>query len=125
MHLSTQGRTWDRKTVAGGATSSAMVLPIEGIDGLGGAGKFRMGKGFAFKPHRHGDWLVITVLSGRLEVLHEGDTAPCVYEAGDVYVVAPGAVHRETALADSEVVVVYGPGVRGEHYETHTVSVGA
>ena len=128
MHISTQGRTWvtevwDSEDGAGGATASMMTLSVEGIEGLGEAGKYRLEKGFEFKSHRHRDWVVVTVVSGRVRVAPPGGGEPTVYEPGDVYLVKPGEVHRETMLEDTEVVVVNGPGVVGERYETHTVEV--
>jgi len=128
MHVSTQERDWitkDWESEGAGrsATASSIYLPVEGIAGLGSVGKFRLEKGFEFKPHRHRDWVIVTVLSGRLKVATGGDAESCVYEAGEVYVAAPGELHRETMLEDTEVVVVTGPRVVGESYATHVIDV--
>lgn len=132
MHISTQGRPWESESWApesdgniesSGATSSVIALPVEGIAGLGGAFKVRMDKGLEFETHQHGDWVVVTVLSGKVQVAHEGDAESCVFEAGDTYLVEPGSVHRETMLVNSEVIVVHGPGVVGERFSTRTVNV--
>lgn len=129
MHVSTQGCTWVTETIsesegnADGATAKALLLPVEGIANLGATGWYELEKGFEYKTHRHRDWLVIAVVSGRLKVTTNSDTETCVYEAGDVYLVEPGAVHRETALEDTKVLIVSGPGTIGEQFQAHTVKV--
>ena len=126
MHVSTRDRNWATKSkhTKSDTTSGSIILPVDGIDGLGVAGKYRMPKGFEFKTHQHSDWVIITVLSGRVQVTHPvDDETITVYEPGDVYVVEPGATHRETMLENTEVVVITGPGVVNEQYDTHIVEL--
>lgn len=123
MHISSQGLTWEAEEVEGDAPCSFVSLPVEGVTGVGGALKFRMGKGIEFKYHRHRDWVAVTILSGKVRVAPPGGAEPSVYEAGDVYLVEPGSLHQETMLEDTEVVVVHGPGVTGEQFDIHTTDV--
>jgi quercetin dioxygenase-like cupin family protein len=129
MHTSTLGRDWvteDGNSEAKEKPSSAsmITLAVDEIAALGEVGKYKVGKGFEFKPHQHGNWLVVTVLSGRVEVQLEGEDESTIYGPGEVYVVeANHAPHRETMLEDTEVVVIGGPGLLGERYEAHTVDV--
>ena len=123
MHISSQGLTWEDEEVEGGAACSFVSLPLGKLTDVGGAYKFRMGKGLEFKYHRHADWVAVTILSGKVRVASPGEADPPVYEADDVYLVEPGTLHQETMLEDTEVVVIHGPGVTGERFEIHTVEV--
>jgi quercetin dioxygenase-like cupin family protein len=101
-----------------------ITLGVDEIDALGEVGKYKMDKGFEFKPHSHGDWLAVIVLSGQVEVQLDGEDEATVYGPGEVYVVEANHVpHRETILEETEVVVINKPGVLGESYATHTVEV--
>jgi len=123
MHISTKGHDWVTYNAGKGVSAEAMELSFGGIEGLGEAGKYRLKKGFEFKPHQHRDWVVVTVLSGRVRVTPPTGGEPTVYDPGDIYLVKPLEVHRETMLDDTEVVVVNGPGVAGEVYDTHIVEL--
>jgi quercetin dioxygenase-like cupin family protein len=129
MHISTLDREWvseewDMENPKKGASAAMITLGVDHIAALGEVGKYKMDKGFEFKMHQHGDWLVVIVMSGRVEVQLKGEDESTIYGPGDVYVVEPHHVpHRETMLEDTEVVVINGPGVVGESYATHTVEV--
>ena len=128
MHESTQNQGWVTKSWHSqddqcNAEAHMIQLPVEGVTGLGGVGKYKLGKGFEFKPHRHRDWVVVTVLKGRIKVATGGDTETCIYKAGDTYLAKPGELHRETMLEDSELVVVIGPLAVGQNYATTVVDV--
>lgn len=123
MHVSEKEGTWESSEVEGGGTVSFVSVPVEGINGVGGAFKYRMSKGIEFKYHRHRDWVAVTVLSGKVCVAPPGDVEASIYETGNVYLVEPGSLHQETMLEDTEVVVVHGPGVTGEQFEIHTIDL--
>ena len=129
MHTSTLGRDWETEDGNSEdkekpASTSMIALAVDEIAALGEVGKYKMDKGFEFKLHQHSDWLVVTVLSGRVKVQLKGEDEATIYGPGEVYVVeANHAPHCETMLEDTEVVVIGGPGLLGERYETHMVDV--
>ena len=123
MHKSTRDTPYESGTIEGGAAYGRVQLAFTGTDAVGLVGKYRLGKGLEFAPHRHKDWLVVTVLSGRLRVSQRNGAEACTFGPGDTYLVEPGEVHTETALEDTEVVVINGPGVNDEQFVLRTVAV--
>lgn len=86
-------------------------------------GKYQSSKGVQFTRHTHTDWVVVTVLTGKVEVSRNNGSEVHVYHPGDTYLVEPGETHIETSLADTEVVVVNGPAVNNEKFIMRTIHV--
>ena len=107
MHISTKGRkwateVWDLEDKEKRASASMITLGVDEIAALGEVGKYKMDKGFEFKSHQHGDWLVAIVMSGLVEVQLEGEDEATIYEPEDIYVVeANHTPHRETMLKET------------------------
>ena len=121
-HLSADFESDHADEVEGGGKVEGSLLTVEEFDGLREVGYYRMSKGVQFKPHRHKDWLVITVLKGRLRVEtlgHEDE----VFQPGDTYLVEPGHVHTETAVEDNTVVLVTQGSKDFSDFPMHTVEV--
>ena len=122
MHKSTKGADFESCEFEGGATKE-IRLQFKGTSAVGVVAKVKLDKGWQFVPHRHTDWLVITVLSGMLQVTQRNGQDVCLYEAGDTYLVEPGDLHTETALEDTCVVVITGPGVLQEKLTLRIVDI--
>lgn len=69
------------------------------------SGLFRMPQGMALPVHHHLYWCQVYVVSGSIEVQVEGES-PHAINAGGYYFVEPGDTHRETALADTLLLVI-------------------
>ena len=122
MHKSTKGADFVLREYEGGATKQ-IKLQFKGTAAVGMVAKVQLDKGWQFVPHRHTDWLVITVLSGMLQVTQSNGQDVCIYEAGDTYLVEPGDLHTETALEETYVVVITGPGVVNEKRTVRIVDI--
>ena len=79
------------------------------------SGFFRMREGMRLPAHRHGKWVQILVLEGKMEVVLKGGR-PRTVEAGGYYFVEPGDTHTETAVENTLLLVVaqLGPQERAE-----------
>ncbi|OGT85166.1 MAG: hypothetical protein A3H91_05345 [Gammaproteobacteria bacterium RIFCSPLOWO2_02_FULL_61_13] len=86
-------------------------------------GKYKSSKGVQFTRHTHTDWVVVTVLNGKVEVSRHNGADIRVYLPGDTYLVEPGDTHTETSLEDTEVVVVNGRGVNNEKFIMRTINI--
>lgn len=128
MHKSTRGLEWETEEPLaedsrGNLPIGSKRLPVEEIDALGEVGKFRIEKGYEFSVHRHRDWGIVVVLRGSVQVTLPDEEKPTVYEAGDVYLVEPGTLHREIMLDDTEVVVIKGSHGIEDRFTTQMVDL--
>lgn len=123
MHKSTKDVPFEFFAIEGGGTYGVIQVSPEKTGALGMLGKYSMSKGVQFAPHRHKDWVVVTVISGKLQLAQRNQSETCTYLPGESYLVEPGAVHTETALEDTVVVVVNGPRVNSEQFAMRTVDV--
>ena len=123
MHKSTRDQIYQFGEVEGGAKRGVMKLGFSKTDAVGVVASLKQGKGLHVPPHRHADWIAVTVVSGRVRVTQRNGSEECIYEAGDTYLVEPGDVHSETALEDTHVVVVAGPGVAKDKWSFTTITV--
>src|SRR5882724_9060335 len=69
------------------------------------SGLFRLPKGFQFPHHKHGRWVQILVLGGKIRVEVDG-LEPRTMAAGEYYFVEPGDPHVETVVEDLTAFVV-------------------
>ena len=69
------------------------------------SGFFRMPKGMQIPTHHHAYWVQVFVMSGKMQVEAVGSEAQSI-AAGEYYFVEPGETHVETALEDTQLLVV-------------------
>lgn len=98
-YVTKSDRTWDAARVRGVSMPSC-TLWDGGHDVV--TRLFRMEKGASLPRHRHEVWVQIFVVSGKMHV----DLGDRTLEAGDYYFVEPGDTHVETALEDTELLVI-------------------
>ena len=126
FHESTRDVPYTFADIEGGGRYGAVRLTFANTDAVGGVGKYKSSKGVQFTRHTHTDWVVVTVLSGRVEVTRQDGADRRVFDAGDTYLVEPGETHVETSLEeDTVVVVVNGPGVNDEQFMMRTIEIDA
>ena len=123
MHKSTKDVPFELFAIEGGGTYGVIQVRPEKTDALGMLGKYSMSKGVQFAPHRHKDWVAVTVISGKLQVSQRPHGETCIYLPGESYLVEPGDVHTETALEETVVVVVNGPRVNNEQFTMRTLAI--
>lgn len=123
VHKSTSDVAYEFADIEGGGSYGAIRLAFAKTDAVGMVGKYWSSKGVQFTRHTHTDWVVVTVITGKVEVVRQDGADVRVYLPGDTYLVEPGETHMETSLEDTEVVVVNGPRVNREQFVMRTVSV--
>ncbi|HLF31703.1 MAG TPA: cupin domain-containing protein [Xanthomonadales bacterium] len=123
FYKSTKDVPYEFADIEGGGTYGAVRLSFTKTDAVGMVGKYRSSKGVQFTRHTHTDWVVVTVLSGKVEVSRHNGADIRVYNPGDSYLVEPGETHTETSLEDTEVVVVNGPSVNNEKFIMRTINI--
>ena len=69
------------------------------------SGFFRMPQGMQIPTHHHAYWVQVFVMRGKMQVEAVGSEAQ-VIAAGEYYFVEPGETHVETALEDTQLLVV-------------------
>jgi quercetin dioxygenase-like cupin family protein len=69
-------------------------------------------KGTQLLSHRHAYWVQVFVISGKMQVEVVGSEAHTI-AAGEYYFVEPGEAHVETALEDTQLLVVAQEGREG------------
>lgn len=122
LHESTKDVPYEFVDVEGGGSYGFVQLSFARTDAVGMVGKYQSSKGVQFTRHTHTDWVVVTVVSGKVEVSRDGaDTN--IYYPGDTYLVEPGETHAETSLEDTVVVVVNGPAVNDEKFIMRTIHI--
>jgi len=123
LHGSTKDVPYQFVEIDGGGRYGFVQLSFANADAVGMVGKYHSTKGVQFTTHTHTDWVVVTVLTGKVEVTRHDGSDIRVYHPGDTYLVEPGETHVETSLADTEVVVVNGPAVNNEKFIMRTIPV--
>lgn len=123
VHKSTADVAYQFADIDGGGSYGAIRLAFAKTDAVGMVGKYWSSKGVQFTRHTHTDWVVVTVVIGKVEVVRQDGADVRVYLPGDTYLVEPGETHVETSLEDTEVVVVNGPRVNNERFVMRTVGV--
>ncbi len=125
FYKSTKDVPYEFVDIEGGGNYGAVRLSFAKTDAVGMVGKYKSSKGVQFTRHTHTDWVVLTVLSGKVQVSRRDGADIRVYYPGDTYLVEPGETHVETSLEDTEVVVVNGPGVNKEKFIMRTIDTDA
>jgi quercetin dioxygenase-like cupin family protein len=69
------------------------------------SGLYRMTQGLTIPRHHHPYWCQVFVVSGAMRVQADGDE-PHTIDAGGYYFVEPGDTHTETALVDTQLLVI-------------------
>lgn len=69
------------------------------------SGLYRMPQGLTIPRHHHPYWCQVFVVSGAMRVQADGDH-PHTIEAGGYYFVEPGDTHTETAVEDTQLLVI-------------------
>ncbi len=123
-YKSTQDAPYEYVDIEGGGNYGYVRMSFDHADAVGMVGKYKSSKGVQFTRHTHTDWVVLTVISGKVEVSRDEGADVRVYYPGDTYLVEPGETHVETSLEDTVVVVVNGPGVNNEKFTMRTVTAG-
>ena len=123
MHKSTRGESYEFSEVGGGGRRGVINVGFSKTDAVGLVTSVKLSKGLQAMPHRHADWVVVTVISGAVKVTQNNGSEECVFEAGDTYLVEPGDVHTETAMEDTQVVVIAGPGVVHDKWTRKTIKL--
>ena len=123
FYKSTKDVPYEFVDIEGGGTYGAVRLSFAKADAVGMVGKYKSSKGVQFTRHTHTDWVVVTVLSGKVEVSRHNGADIRVYHPGDTYLVELGETHTETSLEDTEVVVVNGRGVNNEKFIMRTINI--
>ena len=70
---------------------------------------YRMLKGTQLPSHQHAYWVQVFVISGKMQVEAVGSEAHTI-AAGEYYFVEPGETHVETALEETQLLVVAQEG---------------
>ncbi|MFM7733645.1 MAG: cupin domain-containing protein [Cyanobium sp.] len=70
------------------------------------SGLYRLPAGLTIPSHHHPLWCQVFVVHGTMEVQADCDPQPHTIGAGGFYFVEPGDTHRETALADTTLLVI-------------------
>src|SRR5262245_49022189 len=70
---------------------------------------YRMRKGTQLASHYHGSWVQVFIISGQMQVEAVGSEAHTI-AAGGYYFVEPGETHVETALEETQLLVVAHEG---------------
>jgi quercetin dioxygenase-like cupin family protein len=91
---------WQIVDVRGTPMPEARVM--NGEQGIYSA-YYRLTAGMEIRPHRHVNWVQVTVLEGEMSVLHEGAWRDV--PAGGCYFVPTGGRHAERANVDTLVMV--------------------
>jgi quercetin dioxygenase-like cupin family protein len=73
---------------------------------------YRMLKGTQLPSHHHAYWVQVFVISGKMQVEAVGSEAHTM-AAGEYYFVEPGETHVETALEDTQLLVLAQEGREG------------
>ena len=123
-YQSTRDVPYQYADIEGGGRYGAVRLSFAKTDAVGMVGKYQSSQGVQFTRHTHTDWVVVTVISGQVEVIRQSGADIRVYHPGDTYLVEAGETHVETSLEDDTVVVVVnGPGVNNEQFIMRTIDI--
>jgi quercetin dioxygenase-like cupin family protein len=71
-------------------------------DGNCSAKVARMVKGKGFGMHRHDTWIMVYVISGKVQIMPDGT----IVEGGGFYYVEPGTEHDDVCIEDNTMVLV-------------------
>ncbi|MCS5690602.1 cupin domain-containing protein [Cyanobium sp. FGCU-6] len=74
------------------------------------SGLYRLPQGLTIPRHHHPVWCQVYVVSGAMQVQADGDDVHTI-DAGGYYFVEPGDTHTETALLDTQLLVICEEGL--------------
>ena len=101
-YLPTEAQQWETREVRGQPLQACRLW--EGNHNVE-AGLYRLPKGMTLPRHLHTTWCQVFVVSGAMQVQAVGED-PQHIDAGGYYFVEPGDTHTETAMVDTQLLVI-------------------